>query len=181
MRKRKKEEGPSLDSLLDTMTTVVGIMIVILIVVQLGADSAVKEYVEREKAANSQKLEEDAMKHYLKQKATLLEQKQNLQMSMAAKNKEDQKLIREIAALEKTLTETRSSMPKSLKPPPSIQAEKKKEEDKKKTIEVKLKKIKGLLAKRPSFLRKPEQRREFARPETRSSECEAFSLSLQRR
>ena len=67
------------------MTTVVGIMIVILIVVQLGADSAVKEYVEREKAANSQKLEEDAMKHYLKQKATLLEQKQNLQMSMAQK------------------------------------------------------------------------------------------------
>ena len=54
MRKRKKDEGPSLDSLLDTMTTVVGIMIVILIVVQLGADSAVKEYVEREKAANSQ-------------------------------------------------------------------------------------------------------------------------------
>ena len=155
MRKRKKEEGPSLDSLLDTMTTVVGIMIVILIVVQLGADSAVKEYVEREKAANSQKLEEDAMKHYLKQKATLLEQKQNLQMSMAAKNKEDQKLIREIAALEKTLTETRSSMPKSLNPPPSIQAEKKKEEDKKKTIEVKLKKIKGLLAKRPNY--QPEQ------------------------
>ncbi len=149
MRKRKKEEGPSLDSLLDTMTTVVGIMIVILIVVQLGADSAVKEYVEREKAANSQKLEEDAMKHYLKQKATLLEQKENLQMSLATQNKEDQKLIREIAALEKTLTETRSSMPKSLKPPPSIQAEKKKEEDKKKTIEVKLKKIKGLLAKAP--------------------------------
>ena len=77
MRKRKKDEGPSLDSLLDTMTTVVGIMIVILIVVQLGADSAVKEYAEREKAANSQKLEDDAMKHYLKQKATLLEQKAN--------------------------------------------------------------------------------------------------------
>ena len=75
------------------MTTVVGIMIVILIVVQLGADSAVKEYVEREKAANSQKLEDDAMKHYLKQKATLLEQKQTMQIRQAAKNKEDQKLI----------------------------------------------------------------------------------------
>ena len=149
MRKRKKDEGPSLDSLLDTMTTVVGIMIVILIVVQLGADSAVKEYVEREKAENSQKLEEDAMKHYLKQKATLLEEKQKLQMSMAAKNKEDQKLIGEIAALEKTLTEIQSSMPKSSKPTPVLQAEKKKEEDKKKTIEVKLKKIKGLLAKAP--------------------------------
>ena len=127
MRKRKKDEGPSLDSLLDTMTTVVGIMIVILIVVQLGADSAVKEYVEREKAANSQKLEDDAMKHYLKQKATLLEQKQTMQIRQAAKNKEDQKLIREIATLEKTLAETRSSMPRSLKPVPGIQAEKKKE------------------------------------------------------
>lgn len=149
MRKRKKEEGPSLDSLLDTMTTVVGIMIVILIVVQLGADSAVKEYVEREKAENSQKLEKDAMKPYLEQKASLLDEKQELQKSMAAKKKQDQKLVGEIAALEKTLTEARSSMPKSLKPTPVLQAEKKKAEDQKKTIEIKLKKIKGLLAKAP--------------------------------
>jgi hypothetical protein len=149
MRKRKKEEGPSLDSLLDTMTTVVGIMIVILIVVQLGADSAVKEYVEREKAENSEKLEKDAMKPYLDQKESLVQEKQKLQESMAAKKKQDQKLVGEIAALEKTLTEARSSMPESSKPTPVLQSEKKKTEDKKKTIEVKLKKIKGLLAKAP--------------------------------
>jgi len=138
-----------LDSLLDTMTTVVGIMIVILIVVQLGADSAVKEYVEKEKIENSQKLEEDAMEHYLKKKATLLEEKKKLQMSMAAQNKEDQKLIEEIAALEKTLNQVQSKMPKSSKASPTIQAEIKKADDKKNTIEVKLKKVKGLLAKAP--------------------------------
>ena len=57
-----------------------------------------------------------------------------MQIRQAAKNKEDQKLIREIATLEKTLAETRSSMPRSLKPAPGIQAEKKKEEDKKKPL-----------------------------------------------
>ena len=66
-------------------------------------------------------------------------------------------------------------MPKSLKFALAIQSEKKKEEDKKKTIEVKLKKIKGLLEQgSQAFLRKLKQRREFAGPETRSSECETF-------
>ena len=41
MKRKKKEAGGSLDSLLDTITTVVGILIILLIVVQLGADSAV--------------------------------------------------------------------------------------------------------------------------------------------
>jgi hypothetical protein len=150
MKKRKKEEGPSLDSLLDTMTTVVGIMIVILIVVQLGADSAVKEYVEKEKLENSQKLEEDAMKHYFKQKATLLEEKKKLQMTIATKNHQDQNLIQEIATLEKSLTQVQSSMPKRLKPSVAIQSEKKKAEDKKKKIEIDLKRVKGLLAKAPN-------------------------------
>ena len=63
----KEEEGPSLDSLLDTMTTEVGIMIVILIVVQLGADSAIRN-ASRGKGGEFPKIEEDAMKHYLKQK-----------------------------------------------------------------------------------------------------------------
>ena len=149
MKKRKKDEGASLDSLLDTMTTVVGIMIVILIVVQLGADSAVKEYVEQTKKENPRKLEEDRMKDLLKQKSELLNEKKKLQMSTAAKNQQDQKLVEEIAALEKKLAQVESSMPKSQASPASLQAEKKKVEDKKKTIEVKLKKIKGLLAKSP--------------------------------
>jgi hypothetical protein len=149
VKKRKKDEGASLDSLLDTMTTVVGIMIVILIVVQLGADSAVKEYVEQTKMENPRKLEEDRMKDLLKQKSELLNEKKKLQMSTAAKNQQDQKLVEEIAALEKKLAQVESSMPKSQASPASLQAEKKKVEDKKKTIEVKLKKIKGLLAKSP--------------------------------
>ena len=149
MKRRKKDEGASLDSLLDTMTTVVGIMIVILIVVQLGADSAVKEYVEQTKQEDSRKLEEDHMKHFLKQKAELLDEKKKLQMSMAAKNKQDQKLVEEIAALEENLAQVESTMPKSQANPATLQAQKKKVEDQKKTIEVKLKKIKGLLTKSP--------------------------------
>ena len=53
MRRKKKESGGSLDSLLDTITTVVGILIILLIVVQLGADSAVKRIVEEKKEEDS--------------------------------------------------------------------------------------------------------------------------------
>ena len=49
MKRRKKDDVGSLDSLLDTITTVVGILIILLIVVQLGADSAVKRIVEEKK------------------------------------------------------------------------------------------------------------------------------------
>ena len=41
MKRRKKGELGSLDSLLDTMTSVVGILIIILVVLQLGAKQAV--------------------------------------------------------------------------------------------------------------------------------------------
>ena len=43
----------SLDSLLDTMTTVVGILIILLIVLQVGADRAVQEMVEKIKEDNA--------------------------------------------------------------------------------------------------------------------------------
>jgi len=43
MRRRLKESGGSLDSLLDTMTNVVGILVIMLVVTQLGVSEAVKE------------------------------------------------------------------------------------------------------------------------------------------
>ena len=49
MKRKKKDSSGSLDSLLDTITTVVGILIILLIVVQLGADSAVKRIVDEKK------------------------------------------------------------------------------------------------------------------------------------
>ncbi len=42
MRRRKKSSGASLDSLLDTMTNVVGILVILLTVTQLGVGDAVK-------------------------------------------------------------------------------------------------------------------------------------------
>ena len=47
--KKEKDSSGSLDSLLDTITTVVGILIILLIVVQLGADSAVKRIVDEKR------------------------------------------------------------------------------------------------------------------------------------
>ena len=40
-RRRRTEDGPSLDSLLDTLTNVVGILVILLVVTQLGVEEAV--------------------------------------------------------------------------------------------------------------------------------------------
>jgi hypothetical protein len=146
VKKRKKDAVGSLDSLLDTMTTVVGILIILLIVVQLGADSAVKRIVDEK---NYDELIEMAMRQFEDQRNGLLEEKKKLEWGMAAKNKEDQQFVREIAKLEKKLSDLKSSVPKSLGDPTVLQTEKKKVDDEKKKIEVKLRKIKGLLAKAP--------------------------------
>ena len=146
MKKRKKDAVGSLDSLLDTMTTVVGILIILLIVVQLGADSAVKRIVDEK---NYDELMEMAMRQFEDQRNGLLEEKKKLELGMAAKNKQDQQFVREIAKLEKKLSDLKSSVPKSLGDPTVLQTEKKKVDDEKKKIEVKLRKIKGLLAKAP--------------------------------
>ena len=47
-RKRKKGSMGNLDSLLDTMTSLVGILIIILIVIQLGVKEKVKELLDIE-------------------------------------------------------------------------------------------------------------------------------------
>ena len=68
MRRKKKDDIGSLDSLLDTITTVVGILIILLIVVQLGAGSAVKRIVDEKKEENSIELMELAMEQFEDQK-----------------------------------------------------------------------------------------------------------------
>ena len=126
MKKRKKDQGGSLDSLLDTMTTVVGILIILLIVVQLGADSAVKRIVDEKKEKNSEELMEMAMRQFEDQRNGLLEEKKKLELSIAVKNKQDQQFVGEIAKLEKDLSDLKSSVPKSLGDPTALQTEKKK-------------------------------------------------------
>ena len=149
MKKRKKNDGGSLDSLLDTITTVVGILIILLIVVQLGADSAVKRIVEEKKEEDSKELMELAMKQFEAQKQTLQEEKKKLQLTLASENKEQAQLIEEIRKLENELAGKKKAMPPV---PPKLQnlrQEKTKLDNDKKAIEVKVKKVKGLLAKAP--------------------------------
>ena len=149
MKKKKKEDIGSLDSLLDTITTVVGILIILLIVVQLGADTAVKRIVDEKKEENSKELIELAMKQFEEQKNALLAEKKKLQLQQAFQNKDQQKLIEEISKLEKEVSQKKNNLPPL---PPKLQnlsIKKNKLLSEKKTIEVKVKKIKGLLVSAP--------------------------------
>ena len=145
MKKKKKEDIGSLDSLLDTITTVVGILIILLIVVQLGADTAVKRIVDEKKEENSKELIELAIKQFEDQKNILVEEKKRLQLKQASQNKSQQQLIQEISELEKEVAEKRKNLPPL---PPKLQnlkKEKSKLTNDQKAIEVKVKKIKGSL------------------------------------
>jgi len=149
MKRKKKDSGGSLDSLLDTITTVVGILIILLIVVQLGADSAVKRIVEEKKEEDSKELMELAMKQFDEQERTLQKEKEQLQLKQASQNKEQQKLIQEITQLEKELAAKKKEIPPA---PPKLQnlrQEKSKLAKDQQAVEVKVKKVKGLLAKAP--------------------------------
>ena len=149
MKRKKKDAGGSLDSLLDTITTVVGILIILLIVVQLGADSAVKRIVEEKKEEDSKELMELAMKQFDDQKRALLKEKEELQLRQAAQNQDQKKLILEIAQLEKKLAAKKKEMPAT---PPKLQnlrQQKNKLQNDVKSVEVKVRKVKGLLAKAP--------------------------------
>lgn len=149
MKRKRKDSGGSLDSLLDTITTVVGILIILLIVVQLGADSAVQRIVEEKKEENAKELMEMAMKQFDDQERALKEEKKKLQMKMASENKEQQKLIEEISALEKKLAEEKKAMPMDPPKLENLRKEKSKLEKDQSAVEVKVKKIKGLLASAP--------------------------------
>ncbi len=152
MKKRKRDEAGSLDSLLDTMTTVVGILIILLIVVQLGADSAVKRIVEEQKKEDVQLLEDLAMRQFDQQRAALLGEKQILQQEAAANNQTAQKLLNEIAALEKRLSTLRSKAPDLPKLKKDLQTLEQQllaaqKEEQKKAAE--LKRLRALIAKAP--------------------------------
>jgi hypothetical protein len=149
MKRKKRNTGGSLDSLLDTITTVVGILIILLIVVQLGADSAVKRIVEEKKEKNAEELMELAMEQFDDQKRALLKQKEELQIQKASQHKEQQKLIQEIAQLEKQLAAKKKEIPPAPSKLQNLRQQKSKLQKDKQTVEVKVKKIKGLLAKAP--------------------------------
>lgn len=155
MKRRKKSAGGSLDSLLDTITTVVGILIILLIVVQLGADSAVKRIVEEKKEEDSKELMELAMKQFDEQERALRKEKEQLQLKQASQNKERQKLIQEIAHLEEELAAKKKGIPPASSKLQNLRREKSKLQKDQETVDVKVKKVRGLLAKAPKPSGKP--------------------------
>jgi len=149
MKRKRKEDAGSLDSLLDTITTVVGILIILLIVVQLGADSAVNRIVEERKKEDAEAMMEERTNRFEKQRQDLLDEKKKVQEKLASENKSQAKLVQEISQLENELAAKKKAMPPA---PPKLQnlrQEKTKLDNDKKAIELKVKKVKGLLAKAP--------------------------------
>ncbi len=105
----------SLDSLLDTMTTVVGILIILLIVLQVGADKAVQHMVEVIKEDNATELQEMALEQVKKDKARVQQEKDALLQKAAQKNKQAQQALAVIAKLQKEVAEARQPSPEVAK------------------------------------------------------------------
>lgn len=115
MKKRKKQDGMSLDSLLDTMTTVVGILIILLIVLQVGADKAVQHMVEMAKEDNASQLQEIALEQVRKDKARVLKEKNEIQQKAAQKNKQAQQALAAITKLQKDVAAAKKPSPELAK------------------------------------------------------------------
>ena len=152
MKRRKRDEGGSLDSLLDTMTTVVGILIILLIVVQLGADSAVNRIVEEQKQEDAKELEEMAMSQFEDQRRALIGEKERLENKAAEQNKDARLLLKELSDLQKNLSQVQSTMTDLAKWKKDLQTRTKvlaaaEQEAKNKSAE--LKRLKALIAKIP--------------------------------
>lgn len=86
MRRRSEEDdGASLDSLLDTMTNVVGILVIVLVVTQLGVGDAVSRITESD-AVDPEKLKEAQA-----QLATVTDRRDELKRQLAALKPVDSK------------------------------------------------------------------------------------------
>ncbi len=97
MAKRRKKEGePSFDSLLDTMTNVVGILVIMLVVTLLGVREAVQRI--KWKLPDISQMELDQLR------ALMLTQQEKLQQN-EVKLEDLQKLLAEISKLEKEIAE----------------------------------------------------------------------------
>lgn len=111
MKKRKRQDGMSLDSLLDTMTTVVGILIILLIVLQVGAEQAVKQMVQVIKEDNATQLQEMALAQVKEDQERVKKEKNELLQKATQKNKAAQQALAQIAQLQKEVAAVRQPSP----------------------------------------------------------------------
>jgi len=96
MRRARKQSGASLDSLLDTMTNVVGILVILLTVTQLGVQDAVK------RISSTVRVDPEELRRAEEELATLLKLEALLREQLAAldtKGLDSEKIKRELARL----------------------------------------------------------------------------------
>lgn len=106
MRRPKKESGASLDSLLDTMTNVVGILVILLTVTQLGVGDAVK------RIATSSTVKPEQIDEAQKRLAELVRHRQSLQDRLDALREQDEVVdaAQELRRLKKELEDYKANV-----------------------------------------------------------------------
>ena len=148
MRRRQKEVGGSLDSLLDTMTNVVGILIILLIVTQLNVGEKVKEIRENLPDISIEELQS------IKEKVDL-QKKQLTQLQEAIEDPKEMKevdpvkleqLKKQLAELQKLLSKPIKEIKLSNLSQEDLKKEKEKLEKLKEKIESELKELEKLTA-----------------------------------
>jgi hypothetical protein len=134
MRRRRDESIGSLDSLLDTMTNVVGILVILLVVTQLGVTSAVKRI--RSSLPEVSEQQYDEMSRDAEQALAEVTRLEGVGSASAA---DQQKAQSELALLEKRLTQMRKTV--SPKKAADLGALRKRIEDKKKAANFSKKRV----------------------------------------
>jgi len=162
MKKRKSASGPgSLDSLLDTMTNVVGILVIVLVVTQLGVGDAVKR-IHKDISEISRQEYEEKLAKVDELKVKLETDKQNLK-EIEASSEDDQKMKRfqtkQVELAKTDIARIQTSLADSTKRTKELDDTKKKVEELEKKISdgrEEIAKIKAMLEDAPPVKKGPE-------------------------
>ena len=104
-RRRNKGSMGNLDSLLDTMTSVVGILIIILIVIQLGVREKVRELILEIEHEEISQTDLDNKEKELKKLEDLIKKKEQ---EFISKNKIHQTTMSQLAQVKNKITDSKT-------------------------------------------------------------------------
>lgn len=163
-RRRNKGSMGNLDSLLDTMTSVVGILIIILIVIQLGVREKVRELILEIEHEEISQTDLDNKEKELKKLEDLIKKKEQ---EFISKNKIHQTTMSQLAQVKNKITDSKTQLSKiqNLKEDPisltkeinSALKEIKAKEAELKSIEIEENKLKKLLAAHKRVKSQPDK------------------------
>ncbi len=153
-RRVKPEEERSLDSLLDALTNVVGILLLILVITSLGLTSAVKKIVENLPVVTKEQLEEKKItaSEIRKNLPTLQQTHDDLTKKVPEETKDKNQIVLQIEEIEKNnkdLTQKISDRAELQRRIDEAETKKKAEEAKLTTIADELAKLKAALDQTP--------------------------------